>query len=312
MGTSGGEPAEPRLWGVIVTYRRAEVLRQTMRRIEDQTKPVDILIVVDNGSEHQVQRIADSVGAHYIDAGDNLGPAGGIALGMEYVLDLAAEDDWLIIFDDDDPPRTDAMVADVWEFGRRCHQDDPKTGAVGLVGARYDRRRGVIHRVPDGELTGSVLVDYIGGGQLPMYRCAALRDAGVFDKSLFFGFADLDHGLRMREAGFSLYVDGELWLQERAANSRVGLTARPRTSEATAGWRRYYSIRNSAIVAKRHASVPGALVTAFGGAARATGDLVRRRQPPRECLLPLRGAIDGLLGRTGRVVEPGSAAKTIT
>ena len=58
MGTIKDEALTPRLWGVIVTYRRAEVLRQTMRKIENQTKPVDNLIVVDNGSEPGVANAA--------------------------------------------------------------------------------------------------------------------------------------------------------------------------------------------------------------------------------------------------------------
>ena len=299
------------MWGVLVTYRRPEALTQTLAAIGRQNRAVDGLVVVDNGSDCHARAAAAAVGAMYIDAHGNQGPAGGIALGMQHILRIAADEDWLVLFDDDDPPRTDEILEQLWNFGQVQCRSDSRTGAVGLVGARYDARRGVTRRVRDEELDGPVPVDYIGGGQFPMFRCVALKRAGVFDRRLFFGFDDLEHGLRLRRAGYSLYADGDLWLVERRLNKRTGLDkSRLRTPRDAAAWRRYYSVRNTGLIAREYASPATAVFVALGGGAKGVMALVRARRPAIEWVMPLRGAVDAVMGLSGRRVDPGLAHKT--
>src|SRR4029453_7830814 len=95
---------------------------------------------------------------------------------------------------------------------------------VGLVGSRFDRRRARLQRLPDSELGhGPLDVDYIGGGHLPLYRVAAVRAVGVVDPSYFFGFEDLEYGLRLRSRGWRVVADGDQWLELRRAQGRLGL-----------------------------------------------------------------------------------------
>ncbi|WP_186828070.1 glycosyltransferase [Knoellia locipacati] len=298
------------LWGVLVTYRREALLADTLARIADQSRPPDQLVVVDNGSDPRVRTAAGRAGAVYIDAGDNLGPAGGIALGMDFVLERAGDDDWLMLFDDDDPPETSEAVEEVLAFAQTCLATSPRTAAVGLVGARYDRSRGRVERVPDDELSGPVEVDYIGGGQLPVYRCAALRDVGVFDTSLFFGFDDLEHGLRLRRAGYSLFVDGGPWLERRRRHGRTGAT-RSGLRSASPPWRTYYSARNLALIAREHASGAASWRVAVHGALAGAAAATRPGGGVAGATAALRGAGDALLGRRGRRVEPVVVSKDV-
>lgn len=291
------------LWGVLVTFHREELLPETLARIAAQTRAPDQLVVVDNGSDPGVRSLVTNAGAHYIDAGDNLGPAGGISLGMTYVLERAHPDDWLMLFDDDDPPETPESVAEVLTFAQSCLATNPRTGAAGLVGARYDHRRGQLVRVPDAELDGVVDVDYIGGGQLPVYRCAALLDVGAFDASLFFGFEDLEHGLRMRRAGYRLCVDGGPWLQRRTQNGRAGLT-HVASRTWVVPWRRYYTARNLALIAGEHASTTVGWRVAVLGALAGAAAVTEPRSGVAGATAGLRGAVDALLGRRGRRMEP--------
>lgn len=302
LGASG---PKAKLWGVIVTFHRPDTLVTTLAQIAAQTRPVDCLVVVDNGSDHSARVAAEAAGAVYVDSGSNVGPAGGISTGMKEILKEAGDDDWLVLFDDDDPPRTLDVLERLWDFGHRRHNEDVRTAAVGMVGARYDFRRGITRRVKDAELHGPVAVDYIGGGQLPMFRCAVLREVGVFDERLFFGFDDLEHGLRLRRAGYSQYVDGDMWMAERQFHQRTGLDgSRLRTSRDVAAWRRYYSVRNAVLIARTQCGLAIAVVVAAGGF-RSTAALARARRPVSELLVPLRGAVHGLRGMTGRQVEPG-------
>lgn len=303
----GQARAEVTLWGVLVTYHRPEALAEMLKRLQRQSRPIDRLIVVDNGSESAVEEAALAAGALYIDARENLGPAGGIALGMERVLEEALDSDWITLLDDDDPPRTDDVLEKLLAFAKRCRARDPSTAGVGLAGARYDSLSGVFKRVDDEELVGAVPIDYIGGNQLPTYSCQVVRRVGVFEPSLFFGFEEGEYGLRLRSHGYKLYVDGEILRGERAYYGRLNLRSRAlRTRDQIPAWRRYYSVRNATVLARRYAGALAPLVLAAGGGVLGALDLARMRRPMREVILPIRAGLDGLLGRSGRTVYPGS------
>ena len=313
VGMPSGPPppaAAGRLWAAVVTYRRPDELAVMLHAVGRASMAVHQLVVVDNGSDPAVEQLAQGAGARYVDSGENLGPAGGIAVAMHVVLEQATDDDWLLLLDDDDPPPDDQAIANLWEFAHTCLADDPGTGAVGHTGGVYRRRLGIWRRPEDAELVGRVSVDVIGGGHLPMYRCAVIREVGVFDRSLFFGFEEGEYGMRLRTRGFSMYADGPRWLTHRRA---LGVAETPskqvRTALTTAAWRRYYGVRNATIVAKRYAAPWAPLVVAAGGAWRGMRALQRTGRPRDEWLLPLRGARDGLLSRTGRTINPQNSTK---
>ena len=299
-----------RLWGVLVTYRRPVAFAETLAKLASQTVLVDHLIIVDNDSDPQVARIARTFGATYVDARANTGPAGGIALGMEAVLERAGDNDWLVLIDDDDPPSHHEVIQQLCTFASSRLRADDRTAAVGLVGARYDPKRGILIRVSDEQLSGPVSVDYIGGNQFPIYRCRVLNEVGVFDRDFFFGFEEAEFGLRLRRSAYRLYVDGDVWREDRQVKGRLDLhRGSLKTGVRSAAWRRYYTIRNAIAIARRYGSPLSPWMVALGGGATGVYSLGRARRPIRELVLPLRAAADGLMGRMGRRVDPGEAKK---
>ena len=303
--------SRPTVWAIVVTYRRAHTLPALLDELERQTRPPDDLTVIDNGSESGVASICRARGVRYIDAGENRGPAGGIALGMMETLRRADPDHWILLVDDDDPPEPATLFEHLVEFAEQQLRADPRTGGVGRVGSRYLRRSGRVARARDDELHGAVIVDSIGGNQFPLYRVAAVARAGVFDERLFFGFEELEFGLRMRRAGFRLYAHGELWFAARQRRGRLNLPkSQLKTPAATTAWRRYYTARNATWIARRYGRPPSALVigtrSGVGGLVR----LVQTRRPLTEAVLPIKGVRDAFVGNLGRIVDPSAAEKT--
>lgn len=289
--------AAPLLIGVLVTYRRPAELESTISALANQSRPPDYLLVVDNDPERSAERIA---AAHeYLPSGDNLGPAGGLAIGVAAALRRAREDDWIILLDDDDPPAAHDELERLMALAQAADAD---VGGVGLVGARYSRLRGQVVRVPDTDLTGLVEVDCIGGGQLPLYRASALTTVSL-SSELFFGFDDLDLGLRLRAKEWRLLVDGEMWVERRRTAGRMGLSANAiRATSTPPAWRRYYSNRNLVLIARRWGAWTAPLISCFYGVARSVRSY---RDGRKEGTYALRGVVDGILGRSGRRVEPG-------
>jgi rhamnopyranosyl-N-acetylglucosaminyl-diphospho-decaprenol beta-1,3/1,4-galactofuranosyltransferase len=302
------EDRDPRLFGVLVTFRRAAQLRSTLAALAEQTRQLDRLVVVDNSPSDESREVVRTAApaATYLAATENLGPAGGIALGVERVLDEADDRDWIVVLDDDDPPRWPDVFATLMGFADEMIDRDPRTAAVGMSGARFDRRRGRMVRVPDDRLRGPVPVDYIAGNQFPVYSAAALRVAGGPRSDLFFGFDDLELGLRLADRGFALYASGETWWRSRAASGRLGPRPGPALRIEAPNWRRYYSLRNLVAILRDGRSVRGAvhvsLVVALGKPLASLP--LRPRDAFGNLRIGARACYDGWTGRAGRRVEP--------
>ena len=298
----------PRLLGVLVTYRRPAELAAMLATVAAQDRPFDRLVVVDNDPSETARRaVAERLpAAEYVSAPENLGPAGGIALGMGRLLEGADDADWVATLDDDDPPDP-ATFGALLEFATAVRSVDPSTAAVGVAGIRLDRRRGRYLRVPDRELDGPVVVDSIGGNKWPVYSVAAVRAVGVFRSDLFFGHEELEFGLRLGGAGYTLYANGPLWADLRRVEAEERADIQPSLTVAPPGWRRYYSLRNLVRVLADHGALTGAVyVSVVAGVGKPVANLVVRPGVAWQNLRwNVRALRDAWSGRLGRTVEPG-------
>jgi GT2 family glycosyltransferase len=306
---------EPKLFGVLVTFRRPAALALMLDRLAEEDQPLELLVVVDNAPSARARQLVDVYRARdrrvvYIATSENLGPAGGRAVGMGRLLMTAADADWIVCLDDDEPPSSGELTALV-RFAEQMVARDSTTGAVGASGGRFDLRRGLVVRVPDDELIGPISVDSIGGGQLPLYRVKAIRRAGAFSPDLFFGFEELELGMRLREHGYSLYADGVRWRERRERGGRLGLDPRPSHNLGPVTSRRYYSLRNLIYVLRMHRKPSTALrVALLHGVVKPLANLlVSPRCAIRHLRLNIRAISDAWRGRMGRTVEPESREK---
>lgn len=100
-----------RVAAVVVTYNRAEMLRQCLMSLQKQTMPCDIL-VVDNASTDDTQALVQRAAQHdasifYRNTGENLGGAGGFNFGMRWAVEAGYAFVW--VMDDDCFPEPVAL-----------------------------------------------------------------------------------------------------------------------------------------------------------------------------------------------------------
>ena len=238
-----------------------------------------------------------------------MGFAGGVAAGMRRALEFADDADWIVLLDDDDPPRFPFALERLAAFGAEMRARDPTDRGRGdqrrlvRLAAGTDAPR---RRTTDPARMRSPL-DHVAGNQLPFFLVGAVRRVGVFCEELFFGFSELEFGLRLWTSGSTLYGYGPLWLESRTQTGRVNLELRPSRRLHPVSWRDYYTLRNAIFILRRFGHPGTALrVTLVHGSGET------RRQPPD---LPRRGARrisastsgrsrDGWTDRMGRRVEP--------
>lgn len=196
---------------------------ECLRSLEDLDYPGCEVVVVDQGSaDDSVDRIREAHPAvTLIEAGKNLGFAGGNNLGTRYALEQGAEYVWLLNNDTVTDPRALTAMVEVAE-------NDSKIGAVGSVlyymeepervqawgGERVSLLWGTV-RPHKGPTPGGSL-QYLTGASLLM-KSEALRDVGLLDEGFFpIYWEDAEFGFRLRKAGWGLAVAGDarIWHKE--------------------------------------------------------------------------------------------------
>jgi GT2 family glycosyltransferase len=305
--------SRPELFGVLVTFRRPKDLERSLGRLASQDRRLDRLVVVDNDPTPETEAIVLAAGGSshrpptYLGMRENVGFPGGLSAGMALLLEDADDRDWIVVLDDDDPPDADDALGELMRFAEETHSRDARTASVGLRGACFDRRRGLLRRVPTREITdAAVRVDYIAGNALPLYRVAPLRDAGTFAGPLFFSHEELELGLRLQRSGYVLYCHGERWRARRKDNARPDVLAEERWRLLPPTWRTYYSLRNTIHILRSNGRRGAAVrISISRGVLKPIANLpVAPRVATRALRLNGRAVIDAWRGRLGRRVEP--------
>jgi GT2 family glycosyltransferase len=306
-GEAGGRAS--RVYALIVTFRRPEGLRRIVSQLLQQTTLPEVLVIVDNDPLAANKATAEEAGragwdVRYVAAPENLGPAGGTALAMRQLAEEAGGNDWLLRFDDDEGSVYPELVGELVEFGEAIRRIDPQVGGVGAMGARYNWRVGRLERLRDEEITAITSVDYLPTNRYAMFSFDAVHKAGTFDADLFYGFSEVEYGLRLRSHGFALYASGAIW---RRFGRTTQQTAGAKLSLRQSGWRRYYTLRNQIWLHTRAGQRTTALrIAVLRGLLKPALNLAPHpREATTHLALNWRAVKDGLRGNLGRTVEPG-------
>ena len=236
----------------VMTFQRNSILEQTILQLFDQSYPPQKVLVIDNDPLQLAQEVAEKL-SHlplaYYAIGYNSGPAGAAKKGLELLSDEGYK--WIGWIDDDDPP----IFNDTFEILLKIGSANSKCGCVGAVGQRFNQKNGLMIRVPDAELngTGIVEVDNIAGNMSKIVNASVVVQSGILpDESLFFGFEELDFDLRIKEAGYSIIADSELYLRNRIHHNRLGFKLKRGLKKPIDKlWREYYSTRNLMLIIKK-------------------------------------------------------------
>jgi rhamnopyranosyl-N-acetylglucosaminyl-diphospho-decaprenol beta-1,3/1,4-galactofuranosyltransferase len=196
-----------RVVAVVVTYKRPEVAR-CIRSLRAQTRPPDDILVVDNGGEAS-SALTDDPGLRIVETGENLGPAGGYAVGFAAAVDLGADKIWAM--DDDSEPEPE------------CLERLLSFGDTAILMPRQSKPSGWQGFPPS----------WHG----PLIDAGVIRTIGVPRADLFFWGEDTEFFRRAQLAGFELcpVPDARIMHHDPAARRR----GEPRN------WRLYYEVRNT-------------------------------------------------------------------
>lgn len=221
MASAGNAPDTTSVTVIIPTFNRAAELQRALRCLKAQTAAGLQVIIVDNSSTddttEQIHALMSSWDGrlHYIRKAPN-GPASARNTG------LAAATTPFVLFHDSDIELPPDWVANA--VSRM--QASPRMGAVGgYILYAFDEKRVNAYGGDMGRLglawdvdEGSTLDPAKGPAERIWINCSAMladadavRRAGGFDETFFYGYEDSDLGWRLNLIGREVGVFPELW-----------------------------------------------------------------------------------------------------
>lgn len=298
---SPGIPAElTGVRAVVLTHRRPRLAGDVTRSLvgREGFAPGQVIVVVNRDGGLDDPDLEASV--RMLRLPTNSGPAGGFRAGLVEAFDDPAVT-WAYLCEDDvglfdlPSPRLAAVLGRLSEDAGGGRP----VGAVVAYGRRFVGRSGhTVNFVPDDD--GLSSVDVACWGATLVSR--AVVDAGVLpDPDWFFGYEDFDFFCRVREAGFSVLVDGRsarAVADQQTSAGRTEALRRSRPTDADEAWRAYYVARNYFALARRHGTPAW-----IGWHLAYSGRRLQLAHGRAERIAILHGLWDGALGRLGESVR---------
>jgi GT2 family glycosyltransferase len=181
---------------IVITLRRAGLLRNTLAALQRQTRPPGEVIVIDNGPDPDTERVARDLGARYVPE-----PRRGYGSARNRGLAEARGD--ILYFLDDDCVAEPDWAERLWSVLAE--------GRADLAGgSRVSGRSGLAARLEYLSTDGPVLSPRLPGGPVPhlstsnlILRREVVERVGAFDEKLAM-CEDRDFTARARDRGFRL------------------------------------------------------------------------------------------------------------
>jgi rhamnopyranosyl-N-acetylglucosaminyl-diphospho-decaprenol beta-1,3/1,4-galactofuranosyltransferase len=235
--------------GVVVTRHRRELLADSLKVLASQTRPLDHLVVVDNGPDQPVDDLVAQcpIPTTYLASHRNLGGAGGFALGMLHALSLGA--DWLWLADDDGRPADETVLAVLLEEAQRR-----KLAAISPVVANIERpeklafplRRGLTWKRNAADLGSDFLPGIASLFNGALFRASTVDVVGVPDYRLFFRGDEVEIHRRLVRSGlpFGTCLKAAYLHPDGSAEFKPMLGGRLHAQDPENEVKRYYTYRN--------------------------------------------------------------------
>jgi GT2 family glycosyltransferase len=240
---------------VTTTYNAAGLLPRQMDALLRQTRALQEIVVVDNGSQDNTLAL---LAEHYpqvtvLKMSANLGAAGAWAAGLEYAA-LKKRHDWVWAFDDDSVPE-DGSLEGLLQEAESKTTDDAATGMVAMLPVHRETGAGYPpllwrdgFRKPSSETVRQQVwfADLAIASGL-MVRRELVETIGLPRSDFFMDFFDFEYCLRARSHGYRIAVVNRIKLSHEVGSARrVRLPGYSALWPDHAPWREYYISRNMA------------------------------------------------------------------
>lgn len=302
---------------VTVGYNGVKVLPRHLDGLDEQSRQLDEIIVVNNASTDMTSELLK---ARYpkvtvLNQPENGGVGGGFAAGLAYAA-IQKRYDWVWLFDQDSVPKPDALEVLLSALSRL--ENAAGTAILAPVGIHQGndlRYSGHIWRHGLRPLTGKAaeqeicFVDaVISSGTL--IRRDAVEKIGLPRADFFMDFVDYEYCLRLRRQGYTIAVVPASHLNHTIGDLlRVTAFGLQKVWTSHPPWREYYMTRNEIFtVWKYYPELEARSATMLRLLRHSIGLLLFGKHKLACLKMIFRGVLDGRSGRLG--IRPFSDHRT--
>ncbi len=279
---------------VVVTYNRLNLLKKTLEALFSQSRKLDLIVVVNNGStdgtgEYLKELSGSRPDMVVLHLKENLGGSGGFYEGLRYVY-CERVYDWIWMMDDDAVPERDALrkLLDAYES-----LSDREKHSVGVLECQMISDFSAAP--PRGFKLKSKLFGMFVGYLL---RTSVIDEVGLPRKDFFIYYDDTEYTFRIRGRGYKVFevLGSYIYHRDWARSNRIRRF--PFSKPDIPPWKVYYIYRNGFLMFKNW-FVKSALFVYFS-----IDLLIWMYVKPEVVKMAIKGLKDGIKGISGKVVSP--------
>jgi rhamnopyranosyl-N-acetylglucosaminyl-diphospho-decaprenol beta-1,3/1,4-galactofuranosyltransferase len=201
-----------RVLAQITTFNAADIIDRTIEALQQQTRPVDEILVVDNASSDGTLERPSVRNVTVIRHQENSGTSGAVATGMRFAMEQGY--DWIWVLDHDSMALSDALERLLELYNRWPQRLQIETGFLACMarnqadnkfkyGDMFTRRGIEVVKPPVAERHYRCHA-YQWSGSL--YRIAAVREIGLPNPDYFVDIDDVEYGYRLMKGGYKNFV----------------------------------------------------------------------------------------------------------
>lgn len=242
---------------VVVTYNRLALLQRTIAALKAQTRPLDAIVVVNNGATDGTADWLEAQQGLEVFTQDNVGGSGGFARGIREAGQMGADRIWCM--DDDVFPRPSCLE-------RLLEAAATHPDAAILAPRRFMGDKIICHDFTRYNLTNPLASMY--GGKLrkcpptaptyvagtafegPLISRQVVDTVGLPNAELFIFCDDTDYCLRTHLAGLRLLYVPQAEMDKAEFFTEDTWAER----ETKKKWKRYYQVRNATYLSHHYGS----------------------------------------------------------
>ncbi|MCK5503763.1 MAG: glycosyltransferase [Thermodesulfovibrionia bacterium] len=299
---------------VVVTYNRSKLLVECLDSLLRQSRQVERIIVVDNGSTDGTSEILKQRGflanptVEYLPLGKNYGNSGGIFRGINHALN--EEFDWIWVMDDDANPEGHALQKIIENdlFQKNIY-------GSAAVGSRKGKKKfcfpaRTVNRCKNkyieyheelNDIEEVAWIPFLGF----FIHAEMIRRIGLPDPDFFILDDDVEYSERAKKHGAKIFIiKNSIIYHPYQKTVRLNILGRKVYYRSMPPWKTYYDVRNKIIIAKRYYPVLLILQTLPGILLRAFYSIFHESNRLKFLSAYVNGLISGLLNITNRRYRP--------